>query len=109
VIADADALGWRAYRTDVAIEDSQPDGVPLLAFYCPNYAYREFGVKPVRHGMRCRQCGAPPKGMGEQGWMLGRADFIDSTDDAVLAAYCTACVQRGLKRTSKDRRPPGWS
>ena len=31
--------GWRAYRTD----DPDLDGPPMLTFYCPTCAEREFG------------------------------------------------------------------
>ena len=34
--ADENARGWRAYRGD------EPDESPLLVFYCPECAEREF-------------------------------------------------------------------
>ena len=37
-VADERARGWRAYRDDVAGEDIEP----ILLFYCPNCAEREF-------------------------------------------------------------------
>jgi hypothetical protein len=38
-VADDRARGWRAYRGDVAGEDREP----ILLFYCPSCAEREFG------------------------------------------------------------------
>ena len=38
-VADERAKGWRAYRDDVLGEDIEP----ILVFYCPNCAEREFG------------------------------------------------------------------
>jgi hypothetical protein len=38
-VADERAKGWRAYRDDVPGEDVEP----ILLFYCPNCAEREFG------------------------------------------------------------------
>ena len=38
-VSSAFAAGWKAYRTD----DSELDGRPQLAFYCPNCARREVG------------------------------------------------------------------
>jgi hypothetical protein len=38
-VADEQARGWRAYRGDVPGEDPEP----LLLFYCPACAEREFG------------------------------------------------------------------
>jgi hypothetical protein len=40
-IADDRALGWRGVRYDLPDEDDDP----LLAFYCPECAAREFGSK----------------------------------------------------------------
>jgi hypothetical protein len=37
-VSSATAKGWRAVRTDVPSEDE----LPLLAFYCPACAQREF-------------------------------------------------------------------
>jgi len=36
------ARGWKAYRTDVPLEDERPQ----LTFYCPECARREFGKGP---------------------------------------------------------------
>ena len=38
-MADERARGWRAYRGDVPSEDPEP----ILLFYCPACAEREFG------------------------------------------------------------------
>jgi hypothetical protein len=38
-VADERARGWRAYRGDVPGEDPEP----ILLFYCPACAEREFG------------------------------------------------------------------
>jgi hypothetical protein len=38
-VADASARGWRGVRFDLPDEDDEP----LLAFYCPDRAVREFG------------------------------------------------------------------
>jgi len=38
-VADERARGWRAYRGDVPGEDPEP----ILLFYCPSCAEREFG------------------------------------------------------------------
>ena len=38
-VADEQARGWRAYRGDVPGEDPEP----ILLFYCPSCAEREFG------------------------------------------------------------------
>jgi hypothetical protein len=38
-VADERARGWRAYRGDVPGEDPEP----ILLFYCPSCAAREFG------------------------------------------------------------------
>jgi hypothetical protein len=37
-VSSATAKGWRAVRTDVPSEDD----LPMLAFYCPECAQREF-------------------------------------------------------------------
>lgn len=37
-VSTAGAKGWRAVRTDVPAEDD----LPMLAFYCPECARREF-------------------------------------------------------------------
>ena len=46
-VAEDDAKGWRAYRTDLAAEaeldDQTARDVPAIVFYCPACAGREFG------------------------------------------------------------------
>ena len=41
LLADEQAIGWRAYRTDLAGEE--PDDEPTIVFYCLRCAVREFG------------------------------------------------------------------
>ncbi len=38
-VGEADAPGWRGYRTD----EPETDDVPAIAFYCAYCAIREFG------------------------------------------------------------------
>jgi hypothetical protein len=40
-VSDELACGWRAYRGDVPGEDDEP----VLHFYCPSCAEREFGPR----------------------------------------------------------------
>jgi hypothetical protein len=46
-VATGDALGWRAYRTDLPpeaeAEDADADELPTVVYYCPDCAAREFG------------------------------------------------------------------
>jgi hypothetical protein len=44
-LADEQAKGWRAYRGDVPGEDFEP----ILLFYCPVCAEREFGGPFAAH------------------------------------------------------------
>jgi hypothetical protein len=44
-VADERAKGWRAYRVDVPGEDPEP----IIVFYCPGCAEREFGGPFAAH------------------------------------------------------------
>jgi hypothetical protein len=45
-VADESAKGWRAYRREDPVEDDEP----ILLFYCPACAEREFGPFLTRRG-----------------------------------------------------------
>ena len=75
-MADERARGWRAYRGDVPGEDPEP----ILLFYCPACAEREFGgpfaaPREVQQLVRmlwtaAGSSGAPPS--GGRGRTVGR-------------------------------------
>jgi hypothetical protein len=46
--SDDHARGWRAYRSDLTAEaeaeDTSADDVPVVVYYCPACAARQFGA-----------------------------------------------------------------
>jgi hypothetical protein len=77
----AQARGWRAL---VCADPEDPEDEPVVAFYCPRCAEREFGLVSKRdwpagprslvsrlHNPSGRECGCPPECWCKR-WTVGR-------------------------------------
>ena len=58
--------GWVAYRCDDPDPDQPDDGRPIIAFYCPACATREFGYRPEVGSIYVCTWDDPPRELGAE-------------------------------------------